>query len=183
MERRAGDGQERKADGEKTGHQVPQPAEEVAEGQNPVKTGQEEVRTRTSRRAGSRHDQGFSFASRPISPRSRSPLTPQPFLPAGMSGRKQILAKLALQVVPHAVRVKRVPATHRPDAVLGVGGGHGPTQDLDPEPLAPLLFPCLLRLLLVRLEGAQPTARSAALPARKPEPFNPRVSKLAQTVP
>src|SRR6516165_9662176 len=44
MERRESRGQEREADGEKTGHQVPQPAEEVAKGQNPVKTGQEEVR-------------------------------------------------------------------------------------------------------------------------------------------
>src|SRR5262249_38204901 len=48
----AGNGEERKADGEETGHQVPQPAQEVAEGQNPVKTGQEEVTPRSSRRAG-----------------------------------------------------------------------------------------------------------------------------------
>src|SRR5262249_49860804 len=32
------------------------------------------------------------------------------------------------------------------------------TQDLDQEALAPLLLPCLLRLLLVRLEDAQPAA-------------------------
>ena len=60
MERRASDGEERKADGEKTGHQVPQPAEEVAERQNPVTTGQEEVTTTSG------HERGFSFASRPI---------------------------------------------------------------------------------------------------------------------
>src|SRR5262245_25388926 len=30
----------------------------------------------------------LSFPSRPISPRSRSPPAPHPFLPAGMSGRK-----------------------------------------------------------------------------------------------
>src|SRR5262249_14522488 len=31
----------------------------------------------------------FSLASRSISPRSRSPFAPHPFLPAGMSGRKR----------------------------------------------------------------------------------------------
>ena len=60
MERRASDGEERKADGEKTGHQVPQPAEEVAVRHYPLKTGQEEVKTRGG------HDQSFAFVSRPI---------------------------------------------------------------------------------------------------------------------
>ena len=37
------DGKERTANGEEAGHQVPQPAKEVAEGQGPGSTGQEEV--------------------------------------------------------------------------------------------------------------------------------------------
>jgi hypothetical protein len=52
IEGRAGDGKERKANGEKTGHQVSQPAKEDAERQNPVKTRQEEVITRISLGAG-----------------------------------------------------------------------------------------------------------------------------------
>jgi len=43
VERRAGDGEERKAGGEKTGHQVSQSAKEIGERQNQVKTGEEEV--------------------------------------------------------------------------------------------------------------------------------------------
>jgi hypothetical protein len=56
IEGRVDDGEERKANGEKTGDQVSQPAKEVAERQNPFKTGQEEVTTRISRRAGICHD-------------------------------------------------------------------------------------------------------------------------------
>jgi hypothetical protein len=41
IERRAGEGQERKTHGEKTGHQVSKLAKEVAERQNPGKTGQD----------------------------------------------------------------------------------------------------------------------------------------------
>jgi hypothetical protein len=41
--RRAVNGTERKANGEKTGHQVSPPAKEVAERQKSVKTGQKEV--------------------------------------------------------------------------------------------------------------------------------------------
>jgi len=44
IEGKAGDGNERKAHGEKTGNQVSQPAKKVAERESPVKTGQEEVR-------------------------------------------------------------------------------------------------------------------------------------------
>jgi hypothetical protein len=39
-----GNGKERKRNAEKTGHQVSQFAKEVAEGQEPDKAGQEEVR-------------------------------------------------------------------------------------------------------------------------------------------
>jgi hypothetical protein len=40
-----GDGQERKANGEETGHQVSQPAKEAGERQNSGETGQEDVMT------------------------------------------------------------------------------------------------------------------------------------------
>jgi hypothetical protein len=78
MKGEAGDGEERKANGEKTGHQVSQPAKEVAEKQNPVETGQEEVGTRISFRAGCCHAQGFSFANPSISPMSTLPLASAP---------------------------------------------------------------------------------------------------------
>src|SRR5262249_49441499 len=102
MERRERHGQERKADGEKTGHQAPQPAEEVAEGQNPIKTGQEEVRTRASRRAGIRHGQGFSFASRSI---------PKPYLVSqhsrfGLRSRNQPIKLLGYFCSSHRITAK-----------------------------------------------------------------------------
>jgi hypothetical protein len=53
---RRGNGKGRKANGQKTGHQVSQPAQEVTEGQNPVKAGEKEVTTPS--------DHGFSFAKR-----------------------------------------------------------------------------------------------------------------------
>jgi hypothetical protein len=69
---RVSSGDKRKTHGKKTGQQVPQPAKEVAERQGPGKTGQEEVTTRSSHRAEISPDQPFSFASRPMSPRSGS---------------------------------------------------------------------------------------------------------------
>jgi hypothetical protein len=62
----AGNGKERKAHGEKTGHQVSQPAEKAAEGQNPGTAGQEEVKKRTC------PDQGCSCARRLRGPVARS---------------------------------------------------------------------------------------------------------------
>jgi hypothetical protein len=44
----------------------------------------------------------------------------------------------------------------RPDALVGVGGRHRSTADLDQEALTRFFLPCLFRLLLVRLEDAQP---------------------------
>src|SRR5437879_1875705 len=55
----------------------------------------------------------------------------------------------------HPVWLVHLSALHRPDAVVGIHGRHGPTQDLNQESLALLLLPCLLRLLLMRLEDTQ----------------------------
>ena len=60
----------------------------------------------------------------------------------------QIIAKLALQIALHAIGLNDLTPLHGTDVVLGIPSRQGAVAELDPELLARLFLPHIVRLLL-----------------------------------